>query len=176
MLGLHGGNPFGSLCVSSEKKTCSSSWPHGRVTQANVTDTVLFSVSVTVHCPVPAQAPPHPGNMELLSAIAVRVTEVPASKLPEQDPSMVCALTLCHFFNKFTPLAVEMNRSAGRGWEGDWKFWGSFCGGRFGWKRLPSQCTSVSGWASIVPCPSPEMVTVRENCGFGSWTKVAVIV
>ena len=44
----------------------------------------MFAVRVTVHAPVPLQAPDHPGNVEPVLGVAVRVTDVPLGKVALQ--------------------------------------------------------------------------------------------
>jgi hypothetical protein len=47
----------------------------------NVAVTEELAVKSTVQAPVPVQAPDHPANVELASAAAVKVIEVPVLKL-----------------------------------------------------------------------------------------------
>ena len=44
---------------------------------------------VTVHVPVPVQAPDHPAKVEPVAAVAFSVTTVPAAKLRQPEPHEV---------------------------------------------------------------------------------------
>ena len=62
------------------------------VFKVNVAVTVLAALIVTVHEPVPVQAPDQPPNVELASGAAVRVTLVPAAYTSVQsDPQLMPA-------------------------------------------------------------------------------------
>ena len=56
----------------------------GAVAVLNPADTKVLPAMVTLHAPVPLQAPPQPVNVMPDAAVAVRVKAVPAEKVAEQ--------------------------------------------------------------------------------------------
>jgi hypothetical protein len=74
------------------------SWTGGTAEVLKVAVTAASAVSVTLHAPVPVQAPDHPAKEEPGLAVAVRVTAAPASKvalqvLPQLMPAGLLATT-----------------------------------------------------------------------------------